>query len=88
MNGTFDIPEISYFEQKNRYSGSIDKIFRFKIIPGDRLVCKVWYGINAIDSIKETDIVAQSDYDMSQGGIDAMVEWLEAQHNIFAEKNS
>lgn len=78
-----DLPTIYYFESKNKYSGSIDKIFRYKIFPDGNLHCKIWYSEFALDCISEDEIIATADFELTAQGLEQLIEWIENQYMEF-----
>ena len=78
-----DLPTIYYFESKNKYSGSIDKIFRYKIYPDGNLHCKIWYSEFALDCISEDEIIATADFELTAQGLEQLIEWIENQYMEF-----
>ena len=74
------LPTLHYFREKNKYSGSKDTTFRYKITPADEMECVVWYGLNAIDCISDEDIRASESFPLSDEGMLSMKSWLEEQY--------
>lgn len=83
----FNIPTLHYFRERNKYSGSADKIFRYKISPSDVMECTVWYGLNAIDCITEDEIKGRESFPLTDEGRSEMIKWLEEQYMEFALKH-
>lgn len=84
-NSVFNLPGLHYFVEKNKYSGSARKIFRYKIYPSDDIMeCIVWHGENAIDCITEDEIKARESFPLSEEGRLDMIKWLEQRYSEFA----
>lgn len=82
--GLIELPTIYYFEQKNKYSGSLDKIFRYKIFPSDKLLCKIWHSEFAIDSISEDEITDVAEFELTAEGLGLMIDWIEDRYMEYA----
>lgn len=80
----FNIPTLHYFRERNKYSGSTHKIFRYKIFPSDVLECIVWHGVNASDCITEEEIKGRESFPLTEEGRTEMLKWLEEQYMDFA----
>ena len=68
-----DIPEIEYFQAKNKYSGNV-KNFNYKIIPEDELVVYVWDGTDCFDC---TETKQSMQFSFDSNGYQAMLQWIE-----------
>ena len=84
----FGIPPFHYFKEGNKFSGSRDKIFRYKAVPGEKLSCTVWHKDIAIDCLDEADIVAVQEFSLDEQGRREMIDWLMGQYDDFAAKHS
>lgn len=87
-SGILSLPTLHYFRERNKYSGSKDKTFRYKISPSDVLECVVWYGLNAIDCIGDEDIKARESFPLSDEGMVSMARWLEEQYIEYVRNKS
>lgn len=83
-----ELPTLYYFKEKNKFSGSIDKLFRYKIIPADTLHCVIWHGLFAIDCIDQSEIVAQEDFELSDDGLNQLIDWIEAKYMEYLKANT
>lgn len=83
---TFDIPEFTYFEQKNHYSGSAMKKFNYKIWYGEKFTVKVWYGVNCYSCTNPEEIVAEKEFEFIPESLNAIDEFLVSEAEKF--KNS
>ncbi|MBE6852634.1 MAG: hypothetical protein E7505_04075 [Ruminococcus sp.] len=83
MKKIFDIPGFTYFAEKNKYTGSVDNVFNYKIITGDKLEIIVWKGKFCLDKTPENDIIDKAEFELTPDGLDAMKEWLRQKHDDF-----
>lgn len=72
----FDIPEFTYFSQKNHYSGSAMKKFNYKIWYGDSFSVKVWYGVNCFSCTNSEEIVAEREFEFKPESLDEIQSFL------------
>lgn len=79
----FDIPGLTYFQEKNIYSGSKNTIFNYKIWPGEKLKVTIWQGKKCLDKTPEQDLLDTQEFELSKEGIDNMIQWLETQSKEF-----
>ncbi len=70
----FDIPGLYYFQSKNIYTGSKNKTFNFKIIPGDTLKVQLWHGMLCSE---KSEIETEQEFPLDHDGYIAMIKWLE-----------
>ncbi len=83
-----ELPTLYYFKEKNKFSGSIDKLFRYKITPDSALHCVIWHGLFSIDCIDESEIVAKSDFELTDDGLNEMIDWIEAKYLEYLKANT
>ena len=73
ING-YDIPEISYFENKNSFFGSEGKNFRYKIENSDNNIkVDLWYDDICFEL---ANIAKTQSFELSHKGLEDAVEWI------------
>lgn len=74
-----DLPEISYFEQKNTFTGSLKVDFRFRIARGedDTLSAAVWREDICFELAENKE---EQSFPMSSEGLQKITEWISAQY--------
>lgn len=77
----FDIPKFYYFDSGNDYSGSLDS-FAYKIYTGETLKALTWHGKLCSD---KAEIEHEKEFERTQEGFDAMIQWLEDTYNEKSE---
>ncbi len=73
----FDIPKFYYFDSGNDYSGSLND-FSYKIITQEKIKAMTWHGKLCSAKAK---IEHEEEFERSQNGFDAMIQWLEKQYS-------
>ncbi len=73
ING-HDIPALSYFENKNPFSGSEGNNFRFRIEAIDgKLNAFVWYEDLCFEMC---EVAAEEKFEMTKDGLEKAVDWI------------
>mgnify|MGYP003501607773 CR=1 FL=1 len=85
-NDIFDIPEFTYFAEKNHYSGSIMKTFNYKIWFGEEFTVRVWYGLNCYSATPKEEIAAEKCFEFIPESLDMIRQWLTEQLEIFKKR--
>lgn len=69
----FQLPEIKYFQFKNRFAGSQGS-FNYKIVPdGEILSVYLWYGPYCME---KSEIAEQKDFPMTADGLKEAESWI------------
>lgn len=85
LNGYFDLPTITFFTQKNIWTGSLYTNFSYRITPINKpaeddkpavkeLFTQVWYGTQCYNNVKE--FVCEFHEDMTAEGLEKTREHL------------
>ena len=75
----YDIPQYTYFEFGNTFTGSYGKL-SYKIIPGENFTVQIWHSRLCSEL---ADIEEEQTYPMTEDGFHEMLRWLETT-NVFA----
>ena len=72
----YDIPQYTYFEFGNTFTGSYGKL-SYKIIPGENFTVQIWHSRLCSEL---ADIEEEQTYPMTEDGFHEMLRWLETKH--------
>lgn len=75
----FYIPTITYFESKNKLTGSRNGM-NYKMIPKEKLTVLVWYGEM---NLEHSELVAQQEFEMLPESMKQIESWLYEQYDIY-----
>lgn len=79
----FDIAKFNYFKSGNVFTGS-KETFNFRIAgEEEKLAVAVWYGMFCYQKSK---IVSRNEFEFSADGLNAAIEWLEKEYDLYKEK--
>ncbi|WP_298482772.1 hypothetical protein [uncultured Ruminococcus sp.] len=71
----FDIPQFSYFQFGNDFTGSYGTL-SYKITPGDEMTVQIWHSRLCSEL---AEIEEEHKYPMDEEGFHALLRWLETQ---------
>lgn len=92
LHGYFDLPTFTFFDEKNVWTGSLYKIFNYRIEPIKRkpddeekseLFVRVWYGTQCVDKAEKFE--AEYHEDFSAAGLENCIDDLTAEFEKFKQ---
>ncbi|MGN0519318.1 MAG: hypothetical protein ACI4LB_01120 [Candidatus Fimenecus sp.] len=69
-----DLPALSYFEQKNAFTGSLRKDFRFRVVRAeDMLTAAVWHTDICFELAENKE---EQSFPLTDEGLQSVADWI------------
>ncbi len=75
----FYIPTVTYFESKNKLTGSRNGM-NYKMVPQEKLTVFIWYGEM---NLEHSETAAQKEFEISQESMPQIEAWLYEQYDLY-----